>query len=96
MSCSWNDHWKCNNPRIAHVGWMCKANARRTVRLQPGEAYERGLTMYVAGQGHSRKESFRMGFTPIGAKETYWSNDVVVALGEDRAEQGAAADRPCD
>ena len=80
MNCSWDEHWQCGNPRIAHVLWACTRNFPVTVELAPGEAYEQKLNMYVGAKGDSRTERFRMGFTPIGEKKTYRSNEVVIGV----------------
>lgn len=34
----------------------------------------------VEGKSTSKTESFRMGFTPIGEKKTYWSNEIVLGV----------------
>jgi hypothetical protein len=79
-SCSWYMDWKSSNPHIGFTPWPCWRNAIVDVTLQPGEAYEKALVMKLVGEGRSRTESLRMGFTPGGEKTSYWSNEVVLGV----------------
>jgi len=51
-----------------------------TVKLEPGEAYEKTLSMLLLVGEPKEKVSFKMGFTPIGSKETYWSNEITLQV----------------
>jgi hypothetical protein len=94
MSCSWDEHWACSNRRIVLGRRPCWRNVPTTVQLAPGEAYEKTMTLSVGAGGDSRIESFRLGFSPIGQKKTYWSNTVAIAvlLPKGRADAPKLAD----
>ena len=79
-SCSWFQHWQCSNSCLAQERWACKGNAAKVIHLQPGEAHERTLKVYVRDPGASKIVAFRMGFTSLGSKRTFWSNEVVLGL----------------
>lgn len=79
-SCSWDHFWKWSNDQFRYDPWPCFRNAVTDVVLQPGEAYEKVLVMYLVGRGTSQTENLRMGFTPAGEKQTYWSNEVVLGV----------------
>lgn len=76
MSCSWYDHWKASYPAITWEAWDCTRNGPVSMTLDPGEAYEKQLTMMVRGRKPPPELVFRMGFTPLGSNKTYWSEDV--------------------
>jgi len=80
FGCSWDDHWMWKNRRIGYDPWGCDKNAIVTIQLPPGAAYERALTMKIAGTGTSKTESLQMGFKPDGESKTYWSNEVVLGV----------------
>jgi uncharacterized protein (TIGR03067 family) len=83
MNCSWYEHWKSSNGRVSWQGWDCAENAAVTVKLDPGEAYEKTLPMLLLAGKPLEKVSFKVGFTPIGSKQTYWSNEVTVQIEAD-------------
>ncbi len=80
MSCSWDEHWKSSNERISWERWDCAANVPIEVKLAPGEAYEKTLSMLLLAGKPQEKVSFKMGFTPIGSKQTFWSNEVTLQV----------------
>ncbi len=80
MDGSWDEHWKSNNDRVSWVGWDCTKNFPVTVKLEPGERYEKTLPMLLPTGKPLEKLSFKMGFTPIDSKETFWSNEVSVQV----------------
>jgi hypothetical protein len=80
MSCSWYEHWRSNNPRASWADWPCHKNVPRTVALEPGQAYEKALPMRVAAGTPAGETSFRLGFTPLDGKQTYWSNEVTLRV----------------
>ncbi len=92
MSCSWYEHWKTNNERVSWMGWDCKENSPTDVKLAPGEAYEKTLPMLRVAGKPKEKASFKMGFTPIGSKQTFWSNEVTLQV--DPVEKQGAKDDP--
>jgi RNA polymerase sigma factor (sigma-70 family) len=93
MNCSWDEHWKSSNGQVSWVGWNCAKNFAVTEKLEPGEVYEKTLPMLLLAGGPQRKVSFRMGFTPIGSKRTYWSNEVTVQPARE-AQGGQGKDEP--
>ncbi len=80
MSCSWDDRWKSSNDRVSWDAWECARNVRMTVKLEPGDAYEKDLPMLVAAGKPHEKITFKMGFTPIDGKLTYWSNEATLQV----------------
>lgn len=79
-SCSWDVNWHWRNHRFGYTPWDCYRNGIIEIRLQPGEAYEKMLSMKLVGEGTSKTESLRMGFAPSGEQKTYWSNEVVLGV----------------
>jgi hypothetical protein len=77
MNCSWDEHWRSSNARVTWVGWDCSKNSPVTVKLAPGEAYAKTLSMLVTAAG---PVSFKLGFTPLESKRTSWSNEVTLEL----------------
>ena len=80
MNCSWDEHWRSSNKQVTWVGWPCSGNPVATETLKPGQAYEKTLATLVMAGAPKDKVSFKMGFTPIDSKRTYWSNEVTVQL----------------
>jgi RNA polymerase sigma factor (sigma-70 family) len=80
MSCSWDQQWKANTDRLDWRRWVCTVNYPKTVTLEPGEAYEKTLSVYVANGEPEEKVAFKMGFTPIESKRTYWSGEVTIRV----------------
>ena len=80
MNCSWDEHWKSSSKQVTWYGWNCSKNCPVTETLKPGQAYEKTLSMVVAAGVPKDKVSFKMGFTPIDSKRTYWSSEVTVQL----------------
>ena len=76
MSCSWHEHWQSSNVQVGWQRWPCARNSPIDVKLAPGEAYEKTLSMLLVGGKPQEKVTFKMGFTPMGSKQTYWSNEV--------------------
>lgn len=80
MNCSWNEHWKSSNKQVYWLEWECTKNFEVTESLKPGEAYERSLSMLLVTEKPQARVSFKMGFTPAGSKQTYWSNEVTLRV----------------
>jgi len=80
MSCSWDEHWKANTDRLDWSRWECTVNYPKTVTLKPGEAYEKTLSLFVVKGEPQEKVAFKMGFTPIESKQTYWSGEVTIRV----------------
>jgi len=81
MSWSWQQHWKSSNGHVAMIGLPCSANTALLETLRPNETFEKSGSMQVSEGRVGDKVSFKMGFTPIDSKRTYWSKEVTVQLG---------------
>jgi hypothetical protein len=89
-SCSYPEHWTADSPSVLVEGVECEKNALVSVRLKPGEAYEKALSLrvWVAAALSEESVTFRLGFAPWirGAKRAdrtnIWSNDVTVNVRE--------------
>jgi len=83
MSCSWPQHWKSNNSRIVSTDlWPCMENFGKTIELQPGQAYEKRISMVVSDVNSPKTVAFKMGFTSLGSHATLWSNEVTLEVKE--------------
>ena len=89
MNCSWFEHWKSDKSKISIVAWNCAKNFAVTVVLKSQEIYAKDLEVCLL-RPVELPYSFKMGFTPIGSKATYWSDNVQVNA-KYIAEQDAAA-----
>ncbi len=76
MNCAWEDEWQPSNLKIPWGFQQCEKNFAVTVQIPPGGAYTNEAPMCIYDLIPNKELSFRMGFTPIGSKETYWSNEV--------------------
>ena len=79
MSCSWWQQWQPSNSNIFFNTEGCTWNAPTSLVIPAGSAITFDLKAYVS-EPVSRKFSFQMGFTPIGSKKTFWSNDVKLKI----------------
>ena len=85
-SCSYPEHWTADNPSVHVEGVECEKNGLMDVRLKPGEAYEKALSLrvWVASRLSEESVTFRLGFAPwIRAtkradRPNIWSNAVTV------------------
>jgi len=87
MNCSWFDHWKSSNERVSIIGWGCSKNFAVPETLQPNQAYEKSLAVQISEGRPHEKVSFKMGFTPIDSKRTYWSQELTVEMASNTASQ---------
>ncbi len=88
MNCSWYEHWKSSTNRVCCEGWDCAENSVEIVKLEPGKTYEKTLPLLLLAGKPLATVSFKMGFTPIGSKQTYWSNEVTLMVEpEDTSKQ---------
>jgi hypothetical protein len=76
MNCSWNEEWKTSNTNISWLGWDCIKNNIRSVEIPSGGAYTNELEMLIPEPISEKTLSFRMGFTSIDSKQTFWSEDI--------------------
>jgi len=77
---SWDMHWKSSNDRVALVPLPVFRNFIETVKLDPGQAYEKTLKLYVKPGKPEKEVAFKLGFTPQDSKQTYWSDEVVIQV----------------
>src|SRR5262249_43727471 len=84
MNDIWYEHWKSSDKQVIREGWQgaetSLENSRVTVTLQPGQAYEKELPMLLGAGNPGEKVPFKMGFTPRGSEQTYWSNEVTLQV----------------
>jgi hypothetical protein len=76
MNCSWEDEWQSSNTNLPLGAWDCTKNFAVNVIIPPGGAYTNESSMLIYNLIPDKELSFRMGFTSIGSKETFWSNEV--------------------
>ncbi len=81
---SWHRHWFTSNERVLVSAWPGSEDEAIEVTLAPGEADEKTLPMIILAGKSLDKESFKLGFTPIGSKQTFWSNEVTVEVDQDK------------
>jgi RNA polymerase sigma factor (sigma-70 family) len=86
-TCSWIADWTPSTKRVSWETWECFSNRLVTVKLKPGETYEKSLAMFLVP---GDQVSFKMGFTPRNltpknSKQTYWSNELTLQI--DKAKQ---------
>ena len=80
-SCSWDEEWKTSNTNIVFgIGWDCTKNNIHSVEIPSGGAYTNELEMLIPEPVSEKALSFRMGFTPIDSKKTFWSNEVKLKI----------------
>lgn len=91
MNCSWYDEWQTSNTNITWISWGCGKNFAMSVEIPPGGAYTNQLEMLIPEPISKKTLSFRMGFTPIGSKKTFWSDEIrLTILPPDIWQHGAA------
>ena len=79
-SCSGEEEWKTSNTNISWFGWDCTKNNIHSVEIPSGGAYTNELEMFISEPISENTLSFRMGFTPIDSKKTFWSNEVKLKI----------------
>jgi hypothetical protein len=85
-SCSYPQQWQADSPFLHVDGVGCMKNDIFHIRIQPGEAYERPLSIRVelaAGKRQIESVTFRLGFQDenpgtIPKTPRIWSNAVTV------------------
>jgi RNA polymerase sigma factor (sigma-70 family) len=80
MNGSWEMHWKPSNERVHWVPRAVFKNFAETVTLDPGQSYEKAGDVFLAPGKPLKGVAFTMGFTPLGSKQTYWSNEVTLRV----------------
>jgi len=83
MNGSWEVHWKCSNYQVHWVPRPVFRNFLETVKLEPGQAYEKTGSMFIPPGQLPKAVTFKLGFIPQDGKETYWSNEVTLRVKAD-------------
>jgi hypothetical protein len=83
MNGSWEGHWTCNNDKVHWVPRAVFRNFVETVKLEPGQAYEKTGSMFIPPGELPKAVTFKLGFVPQDSKETYWSNEVTLRIKPD-------------
>lgn len=76
MNCSWDDEWLSSNPKIQLAGSVCTKNFAVNVVIPPGGAYTNESQILIYDPIPEKELSFKMGFTSIGSKDIFWSNEI--------------------
>lgn len=79
MSCSWEDHWKSNDPELGWTPWGCDKNAPQAVDLAPGAAREWKLPMFAIATAKLGAHKLKLSFTSQGGSPV-WSNQVSITV----------------
>jgi len=87
-SCSYPEQWTADNPAVHIAVAACNKNDVVTVKLKPGEAYERTLSIHIetVAKHHEQKPiTFRLGFQSASRMKTQdnpvvWSNALTVSV----------------
>ena len=80
---SWEMHWTCSNERVHWFPQPVTRNFIETVTLEPGKAYQQTGSMILVPGKPQKEVTFKLGFTPEGSKETYWSKEVTLQVEAD-------------
>jgi hypothetical protein len=84
MDAAWYIHWKTDTDRVSCWEGLPPSQGNFiTHKLEPGKAYEKTLKLLIHSAKVNEKVSFKMGFTPAGNKQTYWSNEITVQVEPD-------------
>ena len=85
-SCSWPQNWQISNPSI-FIGQdlNCEFNPPIIEKIPAGGSIKFDLEVYVPGtpaalEHLTGKLSFKMGFTPIDSKKTFWSREMTIEV----------------
>ncbi|MBI3822044.1 MAG: sigma-70 family RNA polymerase sigma factor [Planctomycetes bacterium] len=76
---SWQ-HWQSSNKPVSVVALPVLEHFEETVKLDPGDAYEETLWVRLGDAKPQEKVSFKLGFTPINSKQTFWSDEISVEV----------------
>ena len=87
-ACGYPNQWIADNPSVHVIGEGCLKNTSFRVRLEPGKAFERAVSVRVqlaAGKGQAESVTFRLGIVDgaYGSAWTVsqtWSNSVTVSV----------------
>jgi hypothetical protein len=87
-SCSYDQSWTSNHPRVYIYLVPCDKNLPSSIHLKPGEAYERELSVNVllaAKELQQESLTFRLGFKPwidppVKSLPFIWSNAITVKV----------------
>lgn len=87
-SCSYPEQWIVDNPIVHIPAVSCQKNDVVHVRLKPGEAYKRALSIHIERSAEHQVQksvTFRLGFKPdisekTGLPSPIWSNAITLSV----------------
>ncbi len=93
-TCSYEKHWMTDDPGVFIQSWTCNENTLEEITLEPGDAYEKNIILYISQQGKTGPVDFRLGFKRMSENgdiaEPLWSDTVTMnVVVPDDAQDGA-------
>jgi len=81
MGGGWLFQWKASSPNVEFAPVLCSKDSTIAIKIAPGESYTRLMGLFtIVGPVNSSSLSFKMGFTSVGSRKTYWSDDVTMGI----------------
>lgn len=81
MGGGWLFQWKASSPNVEFAPVLCSKDSTIAIKISPGESYTRLMGLFtIVGPINSNSLSFKMGFTSVGSRKTYWSDDVTMGI----------------
>ena len=81
-SCSYEKHWVTDNAAVFIQSWTCNENTLEQITLEPGDAYEKNIILYIPKKDKTEPVTFRLGFKRMSENgdvaEPLWSDPVTV------------------
>jgi hypothetical protein len=81
MSCSWPSQWQTDDPELEVDQMPCHKNGEQAIPLPAGGSDRRMLSVRLA-PGSTHAHTFKVGFTPIGAKSAIWSRPITLVIAD--------------
>jgi len=81
-SCSYEKHWVADNAEVVIQSWTCNENTLEQNTLDPGDAYEKNIILYIPKKDKTGPVSFRLGFKRMSENgdvaEPLWSDPITM------------------
>jgi inhibitor of cysteine peptidase len=81
-TCSYEKHWVTDNPGVFIQPWTCNENTLEQITLDPGNAYEKNIILYIPNRDKTGPVTFRLGFKRMSENgdvaEPLWSDPVTI------------------
>lgn len=81
-SCSYEKHWVADSAEVFIQSWTCNENTLEQNTLDPGDAYEKNIILYIPKKDKTGPVSFRLGFKRMSedgdVAEPLWSDPVTM------------------